>query len=133
MRSIDMTDTPGATFARRLRDERRAAGITQGELARRLSELLEVPIDATTVTKIEKGDRAVRLDEAVFAARVLNVPLAALVSEETPAEARLNRLRLELGRQQGREAAADAELRQAMGAVASIEREIEQLESSESR
>jgi transcriptional regulator with XRE-family HTH domain len=76
-----MDQLPTYVFARRLRQERERQGMTQAELARRLSELLGASLDASAVTRIEQTTRAVRLDEAVFAAQVLGVPLIALLAE----------------------------------------------------
>ncbi|PFG69112.1 helix-turn-helix protein [Propionibacteriaceae bacterium ES.041] len=121
---------PGAVFARRLREQRRASRMTQTELARRLSALLGTTLDASAITKIESGDRAVRLDEAVYIAQILEMPLAALLSGMDPDEARLQELRHELQIRQWREMAADSELRQAMSAVAEVTQEIERLEAS---
>lgn len=73
---------PSDTFARRLRQERERRGITQAQLADRIAELLGIHLDPTAVTRIEKQERAVRLDEAVAAAKALGLPLAALLEED---------------------------------------------------
>lgn len=125
-----MSVTTGEVFAERLRETRRTARLSQAELASRISALTGTPLPATAITKIEKGERAVRLDEAVAAARALEVPLSALVSEETPTDARIRELREELVRQQSRADAAIAEHQQATAAMIEIEREIERLEAS---
>lgn len=69
------------TFARRLREERERAGISQAEIAHRVSEVLGVSIYPTAVTKIENRERSVKLDESVAIADALGVPLAALLSD----------------------------------------------------
>lgn len=56
--------------------------MSQAELAGKISEILGVNVDPSAVTRIEKQERAVRLDEAVAAARALDVPLAVLITEE---------------------------------------------------
>lgn len=77
---------PGVIFARRLRQEREAAGVSQVELARRISEQLGASIDPTAITRIESQERAVRLDEAVIAARALDLPLTVLLGEAVEEE-----------------------------------------------
>lgn len=125
-----MQSTPAKVFAQRLRAQRRAAGVSQAELARRLSALLGSRVVPTMITKIEGGDRAVRLDEAVFAAQALEVPLAALVSERDPVEVRLEELRREVAEQEARMAGAEREHQQAQLRIIDLQRQIEQLEPS---
>lgn len=67
-------ERPEAIFARRVRQLREAAKIPQTKLAERLAER-GVKIDPTSITRIEKGTRGIRLDEAVAIADVLGVPL----------------------------------------------------------
>ncbi|MEW1548331.1 helix-turn-helix domain-containing protein [Streptomyces tsukubensis] len=76
-----MNPLPGDLFARRLRQERERLGISQAELARRMAALLGTNLDSTAITRIEQQTRAVRLDEAVTAAKALGVPLVTLVSD----------------------------------------------------
>lgn len=125
-----MPETPKAMFARRLREQRRAACLSQTELARLMSERLGTSVDGTAITRIEKKDRTVRLEEAVAAAQALGVPLAALVSDEEPEVARLRELREALRREQSRADAAMAEHQQAQAAMVAIEQEIEKVEAS---
>ncbi|MFJ5724717.1 helix-turn-helix domain-containing protein [Streptomyces sp. NPDC093149] len=93
-----MNPLPGDLFARRLRQERERLGISQAELARRMAALLGTNVDSTAITRIEQQTRAVRLDEAVAAARALDVPLILLISEDPAAEcvAQLQQYRAEL-------------------------------------
>ncbi|MUU73512.1 helix-turn-helix domain-containing protein [Pseudarthrobacter sp. GA104] len=81
-----MNSLPGDLFARRLRQERERLGISQAELARRIAEILGTNVDPSAVTRIEQQIRAVRLDEAVAAAKALDVPLALLVADDHEAE-----------------------------------------------
>lgn len=74
--------TPEERFAERLLPLRKRQGLSQARLADRLSALLGDKVSATAITKIEAGNRAVRLNEAVAAAHVLGVPLAELVAED---------------------------------------------------
>jgi transcriptional regulator with XRE-family HTH domain len=73
---------PSDTFARNLRQERERQGMSQAQLAAKIAEILGVNVDPSAVTRIEKQERAVRLDEAVAAAQALDMPLAALITEE---------------------------------------------------
>lgn len=73
---------PSDVFARRLRVERRRAGLDREMLSRRVTVLLGGPIDPTLVQRFEERTRAPRLDEAVAAAKALDVPLLELISEE---------------------------------------------------
>jgi len=56
--------------------------MSQAHLAAKIAEILGVNVDPSAVTRIEKQERAVRLDEAVAAARALEIPLAALITED---------------------------------------------------
>lgn len=127
-----MPESPRITFARRVREQRRTNGLTQTDLAQRLSEIMDVPVSATAITKIETGGRDVRLDEAVFLARALEVPLTFLVPEGEETTVKLANLRHEYEVQQNRATAAMAEHDQAQAAMLSIEHRIEELEAAES-
>lgn len=81
------SSSPAQTFAVRLREERRLAGLSQVELARAVSQHLGRSIDGSTLTRIEKGDRSVRIEEALALAQTLGRPLASFLEEApTPAE-----------------------------------------------
>lgn len=123
-----MGETPEHAFAAQLREQRRASGLTQAELARRVSKYLPAPMGSTVITKIESGSRPVRLDEAVYMAIVLEVPLAALVVDRDPREVALDELRQELARRQSRAAEAEYEYRQANQAVIDVECQIDRFE-----
>lgn len=81
-----MTTLPSDTFARRAREERERQRMSQAKLAKGMSEELGITIYQTAVTRIEQQTRAIQLDEAVAIARVLNVPLAALLSDRVAEE-----------------------------------------------
>ena len=91
-----MTELPGATFARRVREERRATGMSQTGLAEQVSARLGTTIDGTAVTRIEKHVRAVKLDEAVAIAEVIGVPLVVLMTEPDAIGVELERARDDL-------------------------------------
>ncbi|MFT0848882.1 helix-turn-helix transcriptional regulator [Actinomycetaceae bacterium L2_0104] len=74
-----MTFHSSYIFARRLRSERKRAGLNQTDLARRMAGILDQNVDPSAINRIELGTRAVRLEEAVAAAEALDVSLTALV------------------------------------------------------
>lgn len=80
-----MTSVPSSIFARRLRQERENAGLSQADLAKLISETLGSRVDPSAITRIEKFDRAVKLDEATAAAAIFRLPLTALLIEGDPA------------------------------------------------
>lgn len=125
-----MPNTPGARFARRLREERERAGISQADLAGRLSGALDDVIYHSAVARIESGKRSVKIDEAVAIADVLKVSLAALLEDRDTVDDRIDELRDELI--QAREAVFgyEEQLRLAQGSVVAIERAIAELEAS---
>lgn len=71
-----------ARFATRLRQERERAGITQAELAQRIADRKGTKFDSTTITRIEKQIRGVRLEEAMLAADALGLPLTSLLVDD---------------------------------------------------
>jgi len=125
-----MTEQPGRVFARRLREVRQSRGMKQTELARRLADLLETRIDGAVIAKIEKGDRGVRLEEAVYAAEILDVPLESLVTGIDPIDARIAELQRQVEEQKERADAAIHEHQQATAAAIHLQQEIAELEGS---
>lgn len=90
-----MAEKSQEIFVRRLREERRAARMTQAALAARMTKRLDgVTIDASIVTRIERGQRGVSLDEAVAAAESVGVPLDRLLDPEGRHDAEAAALRL---------------------------------------
>lgn len=127
-----MSPTPEETFAGRLREQRRAAKLTQAQLADRMSDALGSSVYVTIITKIESGDRTVRLNEAAAAAQVLGVPLASLLDYVSPIDVEIDGLRRKLTTLESRERAIGKEYEQVQLAMADIERQIATLESSRS-
>jgi transcriptional regulator with XRE-family HTH domain len=68
-------------FSKRLRAERDDRGWTQAQLAEMLSEH-GIPMHWTTIAKIEKGDRSVRIDEAAGIADLFDTSLDALLGRK---------------------------------------------------
>ena len=67
-------------FAMRMREERERAGVTQAELASRLSDLLGARVAVPIISRMESMDRTVRIEEAVAIAEALGVSLDRLLS-----------------------------------------------------
>lgn len=96
-----MTELPSRStmieqiFARRLRQERRRAGLTQAALARSLAAS-GLDLDQTSLSRIESQQRRASLSEAVAIAEVLGLALGDLVRDEEVIGLRqdLDRLRL---------------------------------------
>ena len=125
-----MSALPGQTFARRLREERGRVGLSQAALADRLAEVLNQKIDASAITRIEKYERAVRLDEAVVIAELLDVPLEAMLHDRESVDDQIAELRRGLSLAQWRANQAEEELQQAQDQMSWIRRSIAQLEAS---
>jgi transcriptional regulator with XRE-family HTH domain len=73
-----MVDTLDHHVAHRVRELRDRRGLSQAELARRLTEL-GLRFDRITVAKIERGNRNVKVGEAVQLAAALGVSPSALL------------------------------------------------------
>lgn len=123
------SERPDEIFARRLREVRTSRRVSQNELARQLAKRLGTKINGATITKIEKGDRGVRLEEAVYAAEILDVPLDSLVTGIHPIDARIAELQAQIEEQENRAKAAISEHGQATSAVVHLQDEIAQLEA----
>lgn len=68
--------TPEQCFGARMREARRARGMTQGALAARLSWA------QTDVSRSETGGRGIRLNDAVAVSALLGVPLERMLSAD---------------------------------------------------
>jgi len=112
-----MQEDVEAIFARRLKEAREAAGLSQARLAELLARKAGITLDPTAITRIERSDRRITLSEAYGLAQVLEVPLEYLCapsvsSEIQQMEAELQRTRQELERA---ESAAVSASRQVTG------------------
>lgn len=82
------TESPlGRYFRENLRAARVAQGMSLSELSRRLSEAGWGVFHTTTLTRIESGERAVKLDEAAALADFVGRGLADMVTAPAPTEA----------------------------------------------
>ena len=70
---------PSAVFAQRLRETRQARGLTQTELAERMTDAGR-PMSKPALLRIENGTRGLSLDEALAFAQVLNAVPAHLLN-----------------------------------------------------
>jgi len=84
------------TFERRLRQERERRGLSQADVARRVTELLGVTFYASALTKIESHERSVKIEEAVAFAEALDIPLSVLLVEQDDVVEAIGRAREDL-------------------------------------
>ena len=80
-----MRQHPEFRFRKQLRVEREHRGWSQGQLATLLSRK-GFPFHASTIAKIEAGDRSVGIAEAVAVAELFEVPLDSLLGRKPRAE-----------------------------------------------
>jgi transcriptional regulator with XRE-family HTH domain len=64
-------------FAAQVKAARELSGWTQEALARRLSEALGTELHQTAITRLERGERAIRFNEAANLAQILGLDLGA--------------------------------------------------------
>lgn len=119
-------------FARRMREERRRAGVSQADLAQRLTEMIGRQVDPSAVARAEKHQRGVRLDEAIAIAEVLGVGLEAMLRDRGAVDDELDQLRQELSQHVWQQDQARNQLSRAQDSIAATERRIAELEASES-
>jgi transcriptional regulator with XRE-family HTH domain len=92
------SDISDAIFARRLREVREQAGMTQQQLADLMARTGN-KIHRSTIGKIESGGRPVTIGEAVQLAGILGADLAELITDPAPdavAEAHRARVRAQV-------------------------------------
>jgi transcriptional regulator with XRE-family HTH domain len=66
-------------FAARLRALRVDQGVSQSGLAATITKRLGYAVDGSAITRLEKGERLIRLGEAVAIAEALGAPLTSMV------------------------------------------------------
>lgn len=71
---------PEQVFARKVQEKRKASGWSQAELAANLHLMQGLDLDATAITRIERGDRRVRLNEVVAFCSVLGLDLDEVIA-----------------------------------------------------
>lgn len=102
-------ERPEQTFARRARELREALGLSQTQLATTLA-LKGVKIDPTSITRLEKGARGIRLDEAVAIAGVLDQTVDEMLRPALPPDEQLRQAEQQADRDRWRAARAVAEM-----------------------
>lgn len=119
----------GATFARRMREERAGTGVSQNEIAERISHRLGYKVDGSSVTRMEAGTRKVRIEEAVAIAAELGVPLSALLRDRSALDEEIDRLHDDLTLAEWRVSKTENELRKARESMHGIKGRLAELES----
>lgn len=127
-----MSATVAKRFATRLQGARTRAGLTQADLAQAMSDRLGVTIYATTVTRIEATQRAVKIEEAAVIAEILAVPLESLVSDADAVSRRRHDLERSLADARRRARELEDELDAASHSIRLIQRELTELDSAQS-
>ena len=79
-------------FIRSMREIRKSEQITQVDLAARVSEALGYAIDGSAITRIEKGQRPLRLDEAAAIATALGMRMQDMLPSELTLEEQIAEL-----------------------------------------
>lgn len=82
MQELGHGGEPRSTFAKRAKEARLKAGLSQQQLVERLETDADVSLDTSAITRIESGKREPRLGEALAIARVLDFSLNNLVPQE---------------------------------------------------
>lgn len=114
--------TPASTnerVGRNLKALRQAAGLTQTELAARLTDEGH-PFAQQTVLKVERGTRPLKLDEAVDLANILDVTVGDLIFSRADGDALAEMMRAETMRRH-----AERELEEAQDELARAKAEYE--------
>lgn len=66
-------------FAARLKALRVTESMSQAKLSRMVTSAVGYAVDSTAITRVEKGERLIRLGEAAAIAEALGVPLASML------------------------------------------------------
>lgn len=122
-----MTHISEIMFAERLRTERARRGLSQTELARRVTKVLGYTVDGTAITRIEIGQRRARLAEAVVIANELGVSLSSLLSNRSLVEAQIDELEVKVTDARAALNSAGQELRRRGAIVEDLQAELDNL------
>lgn len=124
-------EAPSSLFRQMMRARREEAGISQAELARRMTERLGSTVDKSTVTRMETGSRVIRLDDAVAAADALGAPLMALIDPRgSGLDAGLDEAWYKLERAKKGLAAVQEETERRIREVEQLQRQFDELQSA---
>jgi transcriptional regulator with XRE-family HTH domain len=121
---------PDAVFARRVRQLRESAGLTQRQVADQMTGA-GYRMHQTTIAKIEADDpRPVYVGEAVTLARILGVSLSDLLSEPTEVDERqLADARIAVAALAHQQQMLQARLAEAQETAVRLERDLERIEA----
>lgn len=86
------TRTPEFLFGQKVADIRKQSGLSQKRLAEQLTER-GMPVDASAVSRLESGDRALPLSEVYIIAEVLGNPVRNLMPNMPSPRAEMNMAR----------------------------------------
>jgi len=81
-------------YGERVRELRRAAGLSQAGLADALGAAGGARLDPSGIARLERGQRRVALGEAVLIARILATTVDDIIEGRSPAPAQVNRTEL---------------------------------------
>lgn len=123
-----MSHVSEIVFAERLRTERTRLGLSQTELARRVAKSLDYGVDGSAITRVEIGQRRVRLAEAVAIADELGMSLASLLSDKSLLEAQVDELGVKLADAKAALGSAAQEVRRRQAIVEGLQAELDDLE-----
>lgn len=116
------------TFARRARQERLHAGLSQSALADLVTEAIGRAVDHSAIAKIEKHQRRVSLDEALAITEALDVPLDFLLRDRDAVDEEIGELRQALAQEEYNAAQARDEAERAAAGVEGLRERIARLE-----
>lgn len=101
-----MQQTSEQTFARRVRELREQREWSQTLLAANLALSHGIKLDGTAITRIEKGARSIRLDEAVALAKVFGMTVDEMLRPALPVDEQIKQAERQVERSQWRAAEA---------------------------
>lgn len=124
-----------ANFALRMRLLREARGISQAEIAARVTRM-GMALPQQTIARIETGKRSLRLDEATAIARALSVDLFDMLSDPVEVRDARNQLKAaeaDLGSLRAARLDADVELEKLDRARVELSVRVKQFQEEEAR
>ena len=116
-------ERPESTFARRMRELREAAGMPQSHIANVLAMSHGIKVDPTAITRIERGTRTIRLDEAVAIASVFDHTVDEILRPALSPEEQLLQAEQEIE-------AAQRRVERAVAEFEALQRRLEQLRTA---
>lgn len=118
----DGGNTPEGSFGRRVREEREARHWTQDGLASLLRQGTPLRLDPTAVTRLERGTRAIRLNEAVYLAQMFGLLVTDMLGPAVPLDAAIERAEAQIDQERARVRQAESSLKAAKDNLARLEK-----------